>query len=633
MVHAEASQAFVGSPAGAAPAVRSWIRVRRRALITSAAVAVAALAVYSAVELARFRRIDQELRTYIYTAPTGPASRPEFLAYLRRSNTEIYRPVSVEKLPKSVKGAVLAAEDHRFYSHPGVDPIGIARAAWVNVRSLKIRQGGSTITQQLIRLRLLDARRTVARKLREVWLALVLERFWSKEAILEAYLNEVYLGSRHGQAVRGIGAAARAYLGKDVGGLGLAEAALLAGMIQAPNRYSPEQFVERAAGRRNVVLSRMRELGMIAEAATKVAGLEPIRVRAWRAPPAIASHFSDMTREAVRRDLSKRIAAGAGPVAIMTSLDPRLQRLAEAAVSRGLAALEEQMPRLWRSEPKERLQAVLVALDPPTGEIRVLVGGREYPASQFNRAVYARRQAGSAFKPFVYAAALTGTAPRFAPNSVVSDSPILVKTAGGLWRPRNYANHYEGPVTVRRALVASLNAATVRVGLDIGLAEVSRTAHRLGIESPVGDGLAALLGAVEVTPLELARSYLPFASGGLRPGKPSLVTAIRVDGKTVAAERPPVIRVLAPAEATLMTLLLQDVIHDGTAVRARGLAVREGAAGKTGTTNEGRDAWFVGYTSNLLTLVWVGFDNGEPHGLSGAEAALPIWVDFMRRAH
>jgi penicillin-binding protein 1B len=622
---------FVGTPTRTRVIPKARPRIRRALFIVLIGATVAVLALYTATELVRFRRIDSQVRTYFYTSPRTGSGRPEFLGSLGRDSHELYRPVSIKKLPVVVKRAVLAAEDHRFDSHLGIDPIGILRAAWVNFRSLGIRQGGSTITQQLIKLRLLESRRTFVRKLQELWLALVLERFWSKDAILEAYLNEVYLGSVDGPTIRGIGAASRVYVGKDIAKLTLAEAALLAGMIRAPNRYAPDEHPLEARERRDVVLARMRDLGWASDSDYRHARAQKVRTRpAGVAAAPVAPYFADMVRREVRERFANLV--GGVPAAITTTLDPTLQRLAERAVSRGLERLEAEHPRLRRTEPGDQLQAVLIALDPYTGEIQALVGGREYRASQFNRAVFARRHVGSAFKPFVYAAALTGSAPKFSPSSVIRDAPILVKTADGLWRPRNYGDHYEGPVSVGRALAASLNAVTVRVGLEVGLAQVSKMARRLGIESPIPHGPATLLGAVEMTPLELARAYLPFANMGLRPGKASLVKTVRADGKTVFTEQSQATRVLSLLESELMRLLLEDVIQDGTGVRARALGAKGPLAGKTGTTNEGRDAWFVGYCSTLLALVWVGFDNGEPHGLTGAEAALPIWIDFMRQA-
>ncbi|HEU4370677.1 MAG TPA: PBP1A family penicillin-binding protein [Methylomirabilota bacterium] len=558
---------------------------------------------------------------------------PEILASADDRPGEEHRPVRLAEVPLVLLNAVLAAEDHRFFEHGGVDARGLLRAAWTNLRAGRVMQGGSTITQQLIKNRLLGARRTYVRKLREAWLATLVEWRYPKQQILEAYLNEIYLGQRGGLAVRGVGAAARAYFRKDIHQLTAAEAALLAGMVRAPNSYSPVVNPERARARRDVVLARMRELSMLPEADWQAARSQPVRV-----PPATitaqpAPYFIDHVRvELEQRFGDVRESAG---TSVFTSLDLVLQRFAEAAVVRGLDRLETRWPRLARSEPVRRLQAALVALDPATGEIRALVGGRDYQVSQYNRAALARRQPGSAFKPFVYLAALRPRrdAPGLTAASLIDDVPITLTVGRDTWSPRNYNDRYEGRVTVRRALEQSLNAATVRVADSAGLAHVVETARLLGFAGGLTAVPAVALGVFEATPLELARAYLPFVNGGLRPNGAGAVRAVYDrDGSAEPADAAEAVAVLSQAEAYLMTSLLEGVIRAGTATAARGLGVTGAVAGKTGTTNDGRDAWFVGYASRLLVVVWVGFDGGDAHGLSGADAALPIWADFMRQA-
>jgi penicillin-binding protein 1B len=323
-------------------------------------------------------------------------------------------------------------------------------------------------------------------------------------------------------------------------------------------------------------------------------------------------------------------------VRIATSLDLVLQRSAEQAVARGLDRLETSTPRLRQTKGPAGLQAALVAIDPATGEIRALVGGRDYRTSQFNRALLAHRQPGSAFKPFVYATALhpKNGRPRFTAASIVDDSPVTIQVSTGSWTPRNYEDRYEGPVTLRRALEQSLNTATVRIAQAVGPDDVLATAQAFGLGDNVSAVPSIALGTFEVTPIELARAYAPFANGGVRPGAITAVRAVQVGNGRVSApashEAP--VRVISPAEAYVMTALLQGVIRSGTGAASQASNVSGEVAGKTGTTNEGRDAWFVGYSPRLLTVVWVGFDNGQPHGLSGAQAALPIWADFMRQA-
>jgi penicillin-binding protein 1B len=560
------------------------------------------------------------------------ALEPEILASADDRPGEEHRPVRLADVPLVFLNAILAAEDHRFFEHGGLDARGLMRAAWTNMRAGRVMQGGSTITQQLIKNRLLGARRTFWRKLNEAWLATLVEWRYSKAQILEAYLNEIYLGQRGGLAVRGVGAAARVYFRKEIHQLTPAEAALLAGMVRAPNSYSPTVDPERARGRRDVVLTRMRELGMLSEADYKTARAETVRVPPAATAAQPAAYFTDYVRLELEQrwgDVSENIGAR-----IYTSLDPVLQRFAEAAVVRGLDRLETQWPRLGRPEPTRRLQAALVALDPATGEIRALVGGRDYQVSQYNRAALARRQPGSAFKPFVYLAALRprGGPPALTAASIVEDSPITLTVGNDTWSPRNYGDRYEGRVTVRRALELSLNAATVRVAEKVGLPAVIETARGLGLESPLAEVPAIVLGVFETTPVELARAYLPLANNGLRPAGVIAVHAVHDrDGPIEAPETAPV-AALTPAEAYLMTSLLEGVIQSGTGAAVRGLGVSGAVAGKTGTTNDGRDAWFVGYTPRLLTVVWIGFDGGDAHGLSGAEAALPMWADFMKQA-
>jgi penicillin-binding protein 1B len=697
------------------PSWPSWLSGRRVRLIGLGAAGLIAavlvlLAIYSALALSRFERVETRRATYVYAAaqpliagvhvrrvelagtlarlkyaesratPTAPgqyrragnawdiylrggagvaaqlvrlevhderitrvtrdghdigaaALEPEILASADDRPGEEHRPVRLGDVPLVLLNAVLAAEDHRFFEHGGVDVRGMLRAAWTNFRAGRVMQGGSTITQQLIKNRLLNARRTYVRKLREAWLATLLEWRYSKQQILEAYLNEVYLGQRAGLAVRGVGAAARVYFRKEIHQLTPAEAALVAGMVRAPNSYSPVINPERARARRDVVLVRMHELGTLSAADFDAARAQPVRV-----PPAAttgqpAPYFTDY----VRLELEQRygdVGEIAG-VSILTTLDLSLQRFAEAAVVRGLDRLETRLPRLRREEPGRRLQAAFVALDPGTGEIRALVGGRDYQTSQYNRAASARRQPGSAFKPIVYLTALRarGDAPALTAASIVEDTPLTLTVGRDTWSPRNYNDRYEGRVSVRRALEQSLNAATIRVAETVGMPAVVETARLLGFTGDLAPVPAAALGAYEATPLELARTYLPLVNGGVRPPGVIAVRTVRDrDGTLDPAETVQPSAVLTPAEAYLITSLLEGVMASGTGASARTLGVRGAVAGKTGTTNEGRDAWFVGYTPRLLALVWVGYDGAEAHGLSGAEAALPIWADFMQQA-
>ena len=553
----------------------------------------------------------------------------EVLAGRGEEPGEEYRPIRLAEAPRVLVDAVLAIEDRRFFQHGALDPRGLARAAWANLRARKVAEGGSTLTQQLVKSRLLSPERTLMRKLREAWLASLVEWRYSKSEILEAYLNEVYLGQRGALAIRGVGAAARAYFAKEVHQLTPGEAALLAGMMRAPNTYSPAVDPDRARERRDIVLARMRDLGMLDSASCERARREPLRGLAGPRAGQSAPYFADH----VRGEVEQRFGQG---TRIVTTLDLSLQRFAENAVASGLDQLESRWPRLRRHDPRARLQAALVAIDPVTGEIRAFVGGRDYQSSQFDRVALARRQPGSAFKPFVYLTALRphhGYQPLTA-ATIVDDTPVTIMVDGRPWSPRNYENRYEGPVSVRRALEQSLNAATVRVAQRVGSPAIVDTARALGLGEKMTTVPAVALGAFEVTPLDLARAYAPFATGGLLPGSIRSVRSVyQSDGAAIAtAQTPPNVSVLSAPEAFLMTSLLEGVIRSGTARSAQGLGVHGSVAGKTGTTNDGRDAWFAGYSSRLVAVVWVGFDNGEPHGLSGAAAALPIWARFMKQA-
>ena len=559
---------------------------------------------------------------------------PEALTGLGEGANQLRHPVPLATFPQHLVQAVLAAEDHRFHEHLGVDLRAVGRALWVNVRRGELVQGGSTLTQQLVKNLVLTPKRTWGRKVQEAALALIIERRYGKDEILAAYLNGIYLGQHGGFAVYGVGAAARSFFGKEVDRLTLGEAATLAGIIRAPNTYSPLQHPERARERRNIILRRMKDLGLLDERRLAQATKEPLVVQRGTAIRALGPYFADWVRAQVEQVQPADETSSAG-LRIYTTLHPVLQRAAEAALARGLDRLEGQYRTLRRTDPAARLQGAIVALDPRTGEIRAMVGGRDYGQSQFNRVVRARRQPGSAFKPFVYLAALghgpRGEPPNFTPASLLEDRPLTIGTGRNAWTPRNYENRYEGTVTVRRALEQSLNAATVWMAETVGYDAVVRAAREAGFTSPLEPVPALVLGSFEVTPLELAAGYAPFASGGGRIRPTGLRAVVDREG---GVSQPSTERAAAlqPDEAFLITHLLKGVVDRGTGTSARALGIEGPVAAKTGTTNEGRDTWFVGYTPRLIALVWVGFDQRDVLRLSGAQAALPIWADFMRTA-
>jgi penicillin-binding protein 1B len=588
------------------------------------------------VELVRLRVVDERIERVTRAGQDVADLRlePEVLSSAADRPGEDHRPVRLDEVPRVLVAAVLAAEDHRFFEHGGLDARALARAAWANLRAGRVKEGGSTITQQLVKVRLLSPQRTLLRKVREAWLAALVESRYSKERILEAYLNEIYLGQRGPIAVRGVGAASRAYFGKEVHQLTTGEAALIAAIIRGPNVYSPAVDPARARDRRNAVLSRMRELGTISQAEYDRVRRSPVRVRSLASPGQSAPYFVDHVRQELEQRFGAEVSRVRG-VRVITSLDLSLQRFAEAAAVRGLDRIETNAPRLRRRDPERRLQVVLVAMEPTTGEIRAMVGGRDYLVSQFNRATLARRQPGSAFKPIVYLAALHANngAPLFTAASHVDDSPITLKVGGQPWSPRNYEERYEGNVSVRQALERSLNAATVRIAQTVGLPSIVEMARTLGLRGHLTPVPAMALGAFEVVPLDLARAYVTLANGGVRLPAVSGIRAVEFgDEEVQPMGSQEAVQAVPPAEAFLMTSLLKGVITSGSGRTALASGLPDAVAGKTGTTNDGRDAWFVGYTPRLLTLVWVGFDNGDAHGLSGAQAALPIWTEFMQQA-
>jgi penicillin-binding protein 1B len=560
------------------------------------------------------------------SADAPDALEPELLIGVGETGLERRRPLALGEMSRFIPAAVLAAEDHRFFEHEGLDLLAIGRALVVNTSRGEITQGASTLTQQLVKNLVLGPERTWRRKVLEAALALSVERRHPKERILEAYLNTVYLGQHGRAAVLGVGGAAQSYWGKDARRLSLGESALLAGMIRAPNRYSPVEHPERARRRRDVVLQRMHELGMIDGASLAAAVAERAHVRVRTSLPSQAPYFLDYVRAATGTDLP------AGSPRIYSTLDAGLQRAAETAAARGLDRLESRHRHLRRSPSGGRLQVALVALEPSTGAVRAMVGGRDYEHSAFNRVTHARRQPGSAFKPFVFLAALrrgpAGEVPLVTPASVVEDLPVELETPQGLWAPRNFEDRYEGLITVREALERSSNVATVRLAQAVGPGNVVRTARDVGVTSPMRPVPAVALGSFEVTPLELAAAYATLANGGT-PVRPHALRG--VEGRKVTSPSPGAPRLL-PEETYLLTHLLRGVVDRGTGAAARALGLGGALAGKTGTTNDARDAWFAGYSPRLVTVVWVGFDDGTPLELSGAQGALPIWVDFMRAA-
>jgi penicillin-binding protein 1B len=537
--------------------------------------------------------------------------------------------VPLARIPEHVREAVLAIEDRRFFGHPGVDPIRTVGAIITNLRGDKpYLVGGSTITQQIVKNTFLTPEKTPIRKLREQFMALVLETRFTKEQILELYLNDIVLGQRGPFAIHGMAEAARIFFGKDVSNVTLSEAATLAGMIQAPSRLSPFSHPERATERRNLVLQEMAEAEFITTEDAARAASEPLRLSP-RALENEAPYFVDFVGHLVEEKYGGLIT-GAGSLDVYTTIDLHLQRLAQEAVEAGVAQLDKQLARR-----RPRLaQVALVALDPRTGELLAMVGGRSYSQSQYNRASTTRRQPGSVFKPFVFLAAFERTAtdgyPFITPATIVMDEPTTFKDGDKDYTPANYQDEYDGPITLRRALALSRNVVAIKVAEAVGYDRVAALWQKIGLGTPARPYPSIALGVFEASLLEMAQAYTIFTNHGeLRPLR--AVTRLVEAGRATPVE-PEASRTIARPETTyLVTNLMRSVMTEGTGASARA-SFRLDAAGKSGTTNDLRDAWFIGFTPELLTAVWVGFDDNYPIGLGGSQAALPIWTTFMKHA-
>ena len=564
---------------------------------------------------------------------------PLLTALMTSGDREKRRSVPLTTIPIYAQQAVLAIEDQGFYSHPGINPFRMIAAVVTNAFGDNPNLVGySTITQQLARMfflsdefnaELTEGRRSYVRKLRETIMSLVLERRASKDEILELYLNDVYLGQRGSFAIHGIAEAARLFFGKDVANLSLSEAALIAGVIQSPGPRSPFANPERAVERRNVVLQAMADEEFVTAEVAEAAIKEPLRVVA-RAVDNEAPYFVDMVGEQVAKTFPG-VTAQPGRVDVFTTLDLNLQRAALDAVRNGLANIDKLLARRKRTE---LAQVALISVDPRTGEILAMVGGRSYNQSQYNRAIEARRQPGSVFKPFVYLAAFEQAAEdgrtNLTPASMTLDEPATFSFDDQVWEPQNY-DAYDGEITWRRALAMSRNLATIHVGEAIGFDQVAAVWRRVGVGTPPRAVPAITLGVFELTPLEVAQAYTLFLNEGqVRP----LTSIQRIEtAERELQPKPPVLKRAARPDTTfLVTSMMRSVINEGTAAGARASGFALDAAGKTGTTNDLRDAWFVGFTPELLTVVWVGYDSNQPVSLSGTQAALPIWTAFMKAA-
>ncbi|WP_449283922.1 transglycosylase domain-containing protein [Limnothrix redekei] len=525
--------------------------------------------------------------------------------------------VPLNQISPHLKRAVIAIEDSSFYQHPGINPGSIMRALVTNLERGRTSEGGSTLTMQLVKNLFLSPQRRISRKVAEAVLSLRLEQILKKDEILELYLNQVYWGHNN----YGIETASRSYFGKAAADLNLAESAMLAGLIQAPEDYSPFLNFERAKQRQAIVLGRMLDLGWITPAEELAARNQPLNL--GKSTSFQSSKLPYVT-EAVTQELKKRFRREdlfKGGMRIQTTVDFDFQTMAEATVSAAHARM--------RSRGLRADQVALVAVDPRTHFVKAMVGGVDYRKSQFNRAIQAMRQPGSAFKPFVYYAAFaTG---RYTPNSAVNDTPVSYNDGGVMYRPKNYGGGFSGSVSIRRALEISLNIPVVRLGQEVGLNKVIETCRLLGFQSPLEPVLSLPLGSEDVTPLEMAGAYATFANNGWHSDTTFIVQVTDSSGKVLLDNTPRPQLVLDPWATATLTDTLRGVITNGTAKTAN---IGRPAAGKTGTTDSERDIWFVGYVPQLSVAVWAGNDNYRPigYGATGGSYVAPIWREFMLKA-
>lgn len=609
--------------------VNEWVKARSRVLVGAMVVlAVAFWFSMGATALFAHQVFDGVPDRQTLGRLTQMARATVFYDHKNRPAFTIFKEQRIEipldRMSPHLIQAIVAIEDQRFYDHQGIDLIRIVGAALANFRDGRRGQGASTITQQLARLSFLTLEKTYTRKLQEAVLAALIESEYSKDQILELYLNKVYFGS----GFHGAEAAALGYFGKHASELTVADAAMLAGLVKAPSNYAPTVDLDLATKRRTLVLQAMRQTGAIDQPT-----FERARVTKVVLNDALSREepYGRFFKEHVRRELVQRFGEGRvyeGGLKVFTTIDVDMQRAADAEVQRALADLDRRRKARGRTQPA-LLQASLIALDPRSGEVRALIGGRDFIQSNYNRALYAKRQPGSAFKPFVYAAALEAG---YTPSTLIEHLDEPIQTVQGAWVPED-GHSSASAMTMRSALRTSSNRAAVRMIEDLGVRKAVDYAERIGVGTmPSVPSLA--LGSGEVTLESLTSAYAVFASAGLRRTPTYIKRVEDADGRVLYASPYESQQVISEQTAFLMTHMLADVVNYGTAWKARQLGFKHPAAGKTGTTNEYRDAWFVGYTPRLVTGVWIGFDQPQTIMSSGyaADVAVPLWAGFMRKA-
>jgi penicillin-binding protein 1A len=592
------------------------------AVLAIAGVAVAAY-VYWPTDLPPAKALEE------YTPSVGSRVYADDDEFLTEFQAEKRIFVPLQQIPPALRNAIIAVEDARFYSHFGVDVRGILRAAYANFRHGRVVEGGSTITQQLAKVLFLTPDRSFSRKVKEALLAFELEKRYSKDRLLELYLNQVYMG--HGAF--GVEAAARMYFGKSVQDLTLPEAAMLAALPRSPGNYSPFERPELAQRRRAIVVGRLLEHGYINEAEAKATNRAPLGLVPSERRRGSGQYFLEYLQQSLEAKYGSDVLYKSG-LAIYTTLDPVLQRAAEQALRDGLQSLAGRQGARAATKGKGSTapmapEGAVVVIEAATGYVKALIGGDDFARTEFNRALHAHRQPGSAFKPFVYLAALEAG---HAPTEILDDSPIRYVSAGKVWAPENYDGKFRGPVTLQQALEESINVPTIRLLEQLGVNPVIEAARRAGIQSPLPHDLTLALGSGDVTLLELTAAYGTFANQGIRM-EPLMVRYVTdAQGRLVEENIPQGREAIDPGVANRLTQMLRGVVERGTGVAAR--VLERPLAGKTGTTNDFSNAWFVGYTPSIVAGVWVGHDRPRSlgHEETGARAALPIWVAVMRTA-
>ena len=557
---------------------------------------------------------------------------PELLGSIYDPSAEDRRPIPLGDVPQLFKDCLLVSEDQSFFEHHGVDPSGIVRAFLVNLKSGSVKQGASTITQQLMRNLFLTRKKTYRRKIDEAIMAVLMELTRSKDRILELYINECYFGQAGAVSVAGLRQGARYYFNQEPRFLRPAQCAMLVAILRGPNYYNPFKYPDRVKKRRDFLLARMAQEGTLSEEERDLAIQEPLP----EAPHSL-SGLAPYVVDAVRRQLSTQLnleELQSEGYSIFTTIDMGKQLAAKRAIQKTLDELESRYPRLKRAE--QPLQAALVSLDPYTGMVLAMEGGRDFKKSPYNRALLAFRPIGSVIKPFLYLYALEGSQRgdyEWLPNSLLEDTPITIDTPSGPWKPENYHQDYYGLVTLRRALEESLNVPAVRLSQRIGLNVLADYFTRLGIPNPPRVP-SLVLGTVEMTPYQVAGLYTLFLNQGERLSPYFIRSIVKEENRRLPLPSPqPPERAASPQAVYQVLSMLEGVFERGTAKSARSLGWKGIAAGKTGTTDRRLDSWFVGMTPDAITVAWVGFDQPEPTGLTGSMGALPIWVNYMKEAY